>query len=74
MDRALLMDHLEIAERHVREGRQHIARQKEIIENLHSLGQDTTTAEGLLRAFERTQEMHVADRDRIRVELGRTAD
>jgi len=62
---------LVIAERHVAEGEQHVARQEEIISKLQLLGADTTVAEQLLSEFQATLKMHRRDRDRISAELGR---
>jgi hypothetical protein len=51
---------LQMAERHVREGRRHIARQKEIIQKLRSLGAPTDDAETLLAIFASLQKQHLA--------------
>ena len=51
---------LETSQRHVLEGRKHIARQFEIIDKLESNGFPTDEAERLLRTFEDTQDMHEA--------------
>ncbi|MFZ5672597.1 MAG: hypothetical protein ACOZAM_06495 [Pseudomonadota bacterium] len=65
----MLIDHLAQAERHVAEGRKHIARQVDIIINLENLGHDTATARSLLANFEAIQQMHISDRDRLKREL-----
>lgn len=69
MDRALIMDHLAKAERHIAQGRKHIAQQIEIIISLENLGHNTGMAKSLLANFEAIQQMHIADRDRLKKEL-----
>ena len=69
MKRDLLEKHLTQAERHVSQGELHIARQIEIIARLGGFGFDLTTAHELLTQFEIAQKMHVAERDRLRLEL-----
>ena len=73
MERSFEIGHLEQAERHVAEGEQHIARQRELIAELERDGHDTTTAIELLRTFEQSQAGHIADRDRIRAVLSNDA-
>ncbi len=58
MERAL-EDDLSRAEAHV------AAQQHEIIAELDREGHDTAPAKDMLGSFERTQAMHVANRDRI---------
>jgi len=70
MDRALWEQHLTQAERHVAEGERHIARQQEIVAELERDGHDTRLAHELLLQFEQSLAMHIADRDRLREELG----
>ncbi len=69
MDRTILLDHLALAERHVAEGRRHLASQKQVIVRLENGGHDATEARRLLLNFEDVQRMHVADRDRLKKEL-----
>jgi hypothetical protein len=72
MDRAMVLRHLEAAERHVAEGAQHIQRQREIVAKLEA-DQHTDAAveaRAVLETFLETQEMHEQDRDRILAELG----
>lgn len=69
MDRATILDHLQLAERHVAEGERHIARQKEIIVELENDRHDAIAARALLVQFEEMQVLHIADRDRLRAEL-----
>lgn len=70
MDRAMLQDHLAIAERHIAEGNEVIARQANLIEHLRSHEIDTTEAEHLLANFKSTLAQHIHDRDRLRTQLG----
>ena len=69
MDRAILLERLAQAERHVAEGLQHIARQRTVIANLERHGHDTNQARGLLAQFQSTQALHIADRDQLKKEL-----
>jgi hypothetical protein len=73
MDRALLLDHLATAERHVAEGEHHLARQRRLIAEMERDGHDTRSALELLSTLEQTQAMHVSHRDHIRAELGGAA-
>jgi hypothetical protein len=69
MNRATIEEHLALAERHVSEGERHVSRQRELIAQLERDGHDATQAHDLLLQFEELQEMHLADRDRLRDEL-----
>jgi hypothetical protein len=73
MDPAMIRRHLELAQRHVVEGERHIARQRETVRKLELRNPDSVTlriARGLLQEVERAQKVHVADRDRLREQLG----
>jgi hypothetical protein len=65
MDRQQVRQHLALADEHGALGAKHVARQREIIAELHRDGHDTTTACALLAQFEEMPAMHVADRDRL---------
>lgn len=69
MDRTTIVDHLEMAERHVREGQGHVERQRVLVSELGRDGHDTVRAVELLQQFEELQALHIADRDRLRGEL-----
>jgi hypothetical protein len=71
MDRALILQHLADSERHVAEGERHIADQRARIAEAERAGQDAKLAKELLRTLEATQALHLADRDRLREELGK---
>ena len=68
IERAMVEEHLELAEKHVALGQQHLANQRELIFQMEQDGHDTTEARRLLKQFEELQEMHLADRDRLRQE------
>jgi hypothetical protein len=70
MDRRMLEGHLAQAERHVLKGESHIDRQRQLVAELERDGDDITLATKLLLQFEQLQAMHIADRDRLRQELG----
>jgi hypothetical protein len=70
VDRVIWQEHLAQAERHVVEAEKRVARQREIVADLERNGHRATAARGLLAAFERLLAMHLADRERIRRELG----
>jgi hypothetical protein len=70
MDRAVLEQSLAQAEMHVAKGEDIVARQREIVAELAKDGHDVRSARELLTLFETTQALLIADRDRIRDELG----
>src|SRR4051812_49110841 len=69
VDEIMIQDHLDLAEGHVRLGLEHIAKQRVIIAELEGNGLDTSLAREVLATFEGMQKAHVADRDRLRLEL-----
>ena len=69
MQRALICDHLDRAERHVVAGRKRITEQLEFIAWLAWFGNDATGAKALLREFERGLAKHIVDRERLRTQL-----
>ena len=69
MDTTTIRQHLALAERHVREGQQRVARQLRLMEELERDGHDIASARDLLHQFEMLQATFVADRDRVRGEL-----
>ena len=69
MDREMVRQHLEMAERHVSEGLRHVLQQRELVEKLHCNGHDTREANTLLCRFEDLLELHIKDRNRLRKEL-----
>jgi hypothetical protein len=69
MKRALLRRHLEEAESRVERGQRNVDRQREAVADLERDDQDATIAKVLLKIFEKANESHVADRDRLVQEL-----
>jgi hypothetical protein len=69
MDREMLQKRLEEAERHVAQGRRHIAEQEERVAGLARLGADMTEARKLLDNFYASQAQHIQHRDRILADL-----
>lgn len=69
MDRATIVEHLALAEKHVMAGARIVARQRELVAELVRDGHDTTEARRLLGQFEEVQSMYEADRDRLFAEL-----
>ena len=69
MDRTKLYEHLAIAEEHVATGERNLARQLGIVAELERDGHDSVHARALLTHFEGLQAMHIAERDRLLMEL-----
>ena len=70
MDRAVLQDHLAAAEQYLDEAEWHVANQREHVSQLERDGIDTTEPVRLLAELEEVLALHLADRDRLREELG----
>ena len=68
----MLARHLAQAERHVAEGMDHVARQREIVAELANDGRDLRAAQALLVQFSTMLAHHIADRDRMCMELAAT--
>ena len=71
MDRAIQLEHLAEAERHIAEGKARIVKQRAIIADLERDGHDTTQAYALLRTFLKTQAGHEEHRKSILDELAK---
>lgn len=69
MDRERLLEHLAKAEHAAAQGERHLEHQRGVIEKLREGGHDTCRAQEILRTFEESQELHLADVARIRKEL-----
>jgi hypothetical protein len=65
MDRAMVLEHLEMAHRHVSDGERHVARQRALIAELDRDGHDSWRARLLLQQFEDMLRLHVQERDRL---------
>lgn len=71
MKRTPLLEQLSRAESHVAQDERHIVRQQRFIDELRRAGHDTRAATALLREFERTHALHVAQRERVLAQLRR---
>jgi hypothetical protein len=69
MDRALIVTSLQAAEDRIAIGARQISKQRDFVSRLEREGEDTTEATALLREMQRTQESHMAHRDRLREKL-----
>ena len=69
MDRSMLYDYLQQAERHVGQGLRHIDKQSKLVAALERKGRDPSHAKALLNLFEQLQDLHVAHRDRLKDEF-----
>ena len=69
VEQVRLRNELERAQRHVAEGREHIARQRRIISELERDGHDTGLARELLTSLEETQALHESTLARVAYEL-----
>jgi hypothetical protein len=69
-NRQLWQEHLALAERPVTEAEHHVNRQRQVIADLERHGHDTESARYLLSQFEEMLAIQVADRDRLRGDLG----
>jgi hypothetical protein len=66
----MILDHLAQAERHIRQGETLVRRQQQLVRNLEldRHPQTLAKAKDLLEKFEKLQQMHVTDRDRLLAE------
>jgi hypothetical protein len=69
-ERAILEDRLAQAERHVAAGEEHINRQRRVVSERRRQRLDAREAMVVLMQFESLQDKHVAERDRLRNEVG----
>jgi hypothetical protein len=69
INRALTLEHLEQAEKHVEIGDTLLAETRARIQERLDHGLDVTEAQATLALLEQTQALRVADRDRLRREL-----
>ena len=74
MDRELLERGLAEAEQCVARAERHLVNQLEFVARLERDGCDPSQAMQLLQHFEELQALHVADRDRLRKQLGFESD
>ena len=69
MDRALIATSLQAAEDRIAIGARQISKQRDFVSQLEREAKDTTDATALLREMQRTQESHIAHRDRLTEKL-----
>ena len=72
MDRAMLLNHLAMAERHITSGERHLRRQQQHVLSLqlrHPGSKTLKQALAMLDNMERKQRDHLAERDRLRQKL-----
>ena len=69
MDPKIIAEDLRKAEEHVRNGAEHLRNQRRIVTDLAADGHDTKIARELLQTFESLEDMHLADRERLKREL-----
>jgi hypothetical protein len=69
MDYTTILERLSVARRHVWRGQQNIARQQKVVAELERDEHVSLDAKRLLAQFEEIQELHIADRDRLEIEL-----
>ena len=69
MDRALIVTSLQAAEDRIAIGARQISKQRDFVSRLEREGEDTTDATAMLREMQRTQESHLAHRDRLSEKL-----
>ena len=69
MNLAILQGTLEMAEKHVLDGERNIARQKELITEMVSLGLDVSSYQTTLANFEDTQRLHVEHVRKLKQDL-----
>jgi hypothetical protein len=68
-DRAMILEHLEQARRHVAEGEWHIALQRESVADRERDGHDTSMSKQLLDQFKQICALYVAECDQLEKEL-----
>jgi hypothetical protein len=73
-NRATALRHLELANRHVSQGRQRVDRQAALITRLERDGHDTKQGKMLLEEMKITLALQIEDRDRILENLARAID
>jgi arginine repressor len=67
---AMLEDHLTAVELLIAETKRHVNHQRELVAELESDGHDTSQATRLLAQLEEVLATQIAERDRVRKELG----
>lgn len=67
--RAMLLEHVQLADRHVAESQHRITRQLRVLAKLRAKSQATATAEWFLGYLRTAQVVHLAGRERLLQEL-----
>jgi hypothetical protein len=70
MNREKLRERLDQAERNIADARRHVGRLRELVAELQRSGSDLRLATNLLHQFEHRLATYIAERDRLRKELG----
>jgi hypothetical protein len=70
MSQEMEHEHLQLAVRHISEGRERVAQQRARIQKLELDGHDTSQSRELLAVLEQTLKLMIAHRDMILRELG----
>lgn len=68
-DRKIVLEHLQLADRHVAEGEHRISRQHRVIARLRAKGEATTTAEWFLGYLRASRLVHLVSRSRLHEKL-----
>jgi hypothetical protein len=74
MERAILREQLELAERRVAFGEQMLANHRLRVIDLERLGEDATTAKAMVIELEELLRLYVFDRDGLRRELNDSSE
>jgi hypothetical protein len=74
MDLEMILRHQAQAEKHIAEGYQHVARQREIVAELERDGHDSALSRELLTEFEKGLATDIEIRDLITKELAASAE
>ena len=69
MKRTLQQRHIEEAQSRIQRGQRNVDHQRKTVSDLERDKQDATIAKALLRMFEKTMAVHVAERDQLLKEL-----
>ncbi|WP_225172967.1 hypothetical protein [Bradyrhizobium sp. BRP19] len=65
----MIQEHLAMMRRHVADGKEQVAGQREVVDKIKAQGGDASEVELLLKRFQEIQDEHVAHRDRLEAVL-----
>jgi hypothetical protein len=74
MDRATILERLDMVRRHIVEGERLVARQRKIVAGLKGGGDDADCARRLLGNLRELQQLHIADRDQLETQLADSSE